>query len=138
MKAGIKTKVMKKLVILIWIVGVPLAVSHLYFLAGSDHPPGFWLFTAGLLVSYTVPFYALTRIRIPEPPVQKYSTVALFLFILGVNLYIPLQRFMPGYHPDALDGIVYLFTPVYELGLIAIFLGARNAAAWLCRKVQAR
>lgn len=115
---------------MVWIVGTLLAGSHLRYLAGADLRPGFWPFAAFLLACYSLPFFALTRIRMPErQSTQRHLTLVLFIFIFAISLFIPTRRFLPGYHPAALEGLVYLFLPVFEGGLIALFLVVRAAIA---------
>lgn len=129
---------MKKTVILLWIVGSLLAISHLLFLGGADHPPGFWVFSASLLLCYSLPFLLLTRIRIPQAPwPERLITQILFVVVLTISFLLPSSRFLPGYHPDALEGLEYLFVPAFECGLIAIFLAIRHMTRQPGRKKQA-
>ena len=126
---------MKSTVILIWILGTVLAISHLLFLGGSQHSRDFWTFTGALMVCYSLPFFALSRIRIPEgPSPERYITLTLFVIVFAVSLYVPTRRFMPGYRPVALEGLAYLFIPVFECALIALFLFVRSAMANLYHK----
>ena len=117
---------MKRIVIAVWVVGVALALSHLLYLAGSPLP-GFWLFTGVLLACYSLPFLMLTQIRVPEEKLSLRVVTLLFSgFILAVNLFIPAKRFLPGYRPQALEALVYLFSPILECVLIAIFFVIRG------------
>lgn len=126
---------MKSSVIPIWILGTILAISHLLFLGGAQHPPGFWTFTGALLVCYSLPFIALSRIRIPEAPSpERLITQTLFVVVLTISLFLPARRFMPGYHPAALEGLAYLFIPAFEVALIALFLLVRGVIARLGHK----
>ena len=96
---------------------------HLLFLAGARRPPGFWPFTLGLLVCYSLPFLVLWMIRTPKEPLRARSVGrALFVVIFAISLFLPTRRFFPGYHPESLEGLAYLFVPLLECGLIALFL----------------
>jgi hypothetical protein len=132
-KAEIRLKRVNKIVMVVWVSGAALAVSHLRYLAGSDlHPAGFWSFTGFLMACYSLPFFALTQIHVPENrSPQRYLTLALFASIFAVSLLIPARRFLPGYHPEALEGLAYLFIPIFECGLIVLFIVIRTAIARL-------
>ena len=126
---------MKVIVTGVWAAGVVLAIMHLRFLAGSELHPGFWPFTGFLLVCYSLPFFWLTRIHIPaKRSPQKYIILTLFLMILTISLLLPTRRFLPGYHPEALEGLAYLFVPSIECGLIGLFLIAGIATDRLTQK----
>jgi len=125
----------KSSVILTWILGTVLAIRHLLFLAGDRHPPGFWTAAAGLLFCYSLPFFLLWWIRIPEQRSSGRSvTRALFVIIFAVSLWIPVRRFLPGYRPVALEGLAYFFIPMLECGLIALFLFCRSVIRGLTQK----
>ena len=126
---------MKGTVILVWILGTALAISHLLFLGGQvwnwSVSKGLW----PLLVCYSLPFVALSRIRIPERrSPERYITLTWFVLILAISLFVPARRFMPGYHPVALEGLAYLFVPVFECALIVLFLFFRGVIARLPHK----
>ena len=111
-----------------WVLAVVLAMTHLRFLAGSELHPGFWPFAGFLLVCFSIPFFWLTKISVPEKrSPERYITLAFFLVILTASLSLPAFRFLPGYRPDALEGLAYLFAPIFECGLIGVFLIARMA-----------
>jgi hypothetical protein len=120
---------LKSIVRTVWIFGAALALLHLRFLAGSDLRPGFWLFAIFLLACYSLPFFLLARIQLPEnKSPSRYATLALVAFILALSLFLPTRRFFPGYRPEALEGLGYLFVSVAESGLVALFLIIRPAA----------
>jgi hypothetical protein len=60
--------------------------------------------------------------------------LTLFALVLAINLFVPVRPFLPGYHPKALDGLVYLVLPPVELGLIALFFVVAAAATFLFGK----
>ena len=77
----------------------------------------------GSVVCYSLPFFVLTMIRIPESrSPQRCVLLTLSALVLAINLYIPVRRFLPGYRPKALEALVYLFLPPIELGVIALFV----------------
>jgi len=118
---------MNKTVIVVWLLCMALAVSHLMYLAAYDYKPGFWIFTMGLLACYSLPLFVLTRIRIPEKRFpMRYMTLALFILVCTVSLVTPLLRFMPRYHPSALESLIYIFVPMMELGPIVLFFIVRE------------
>jgi hypothetical protein len=124
---------MKKCVIPLWILGSALVVSDL--LAGSKPGPGFWAFLVGSLACYSLPFLVLRIIRIPESrSPQRYIFLTLFVLVFAINLFIPVRRFLPGYRPKALEELGYLFLPIVELGLIALFVVVAAATALLLGK----
>jgi hypothetical protein len=80
----------------------------------------------------------LTRIRIPQvPQPERLITQILFVVVLTISLLLPSGRFLPGYYPDSLEGLGYLFVPAFECGLIAAFLAIRHVTRRLGRKKQA-
>lgn len=127
--------VLRKYVILLWILGIALAVSHLLFLADYKLASGFWVYSCGLLVCYSLPFLALTILRIPEArSAQRYILLTLFVLVIATSLFIPVRRFLPGYHPAALEALTYLFLPFYELGVIVLFVLVGGATALLSKR----
>jgi hypothetical protein len=119
---------MKRGTILIWIFSVLLAMGHLLFLSGDQRPAGFWFICGGLLLCYSLPFLALSMIRIPpKPPLERYLILTLFILIFIISIFIPIRRFLPGYHPASLEGVAYVFIPIFECGLIGLFLFVRYA-----------
>jgi hypothetical protein len=127
--------VMKKYIIPLWILGSVLAVSELLPPAGSKPDAGYWGFLCGSIVSYSLPFCVLMIIRIPEiRSPQRYIVLTLFALVLAINLFIPVRRFLPGYHPKALEGLAYLFLPPVELGLIGLFIVVAAATTFLLGK----
>lgn len=105
-----------------WLTGLGLALSHLLSLSGKQHPPYFWLFTCTLLVSYSLPFVLLLALRIPSTPLHiRAVTMGLFAAICSISLFVPSRRFLPGYHPDAFESLLYLFVPLVECSLIAVY-----------------
>jgi hypothetical protein len=122
----------KKCVISLWILGAALVLVHFLKQAASE-PRGFWLFLCGALVCYSIPFFVLTLIRIPEGrSPQRYILLTLFVLVLGLNLFIPARPLLPGYHPKALEDLGYLFLPFIELALIGlVFALAAATAVWL-------
>ncbi|MGI8959232.1 MAG: hypothetical protein ACR2IV_05645 [Bryobacteraceae bacterium] len=127
---------MKRSLLVIWMLGTVLAIGRLLALAGeAQHSAGFWQFTAGLLFCYSLPFFILLWIGIPDRrSPEQYITLTLFVLICAISLFIPTRRFMPGYHPAALEGLAYVFIPAFEGGLIALFLLVRSLCARLFRK----
>ena len=124
----------KKCVTSLWILGSALVLVHLLKQAASE-PRGFWLFLCGALVCYSLPFFVLTLIRIPESrSPQRYIFLTLFVLVFAINLFIPVRRFLPGYRPKALEELGYLFLPIVELGLIALFVVVAAATALLLGK----
>jgi len=112
----------KKCVIPLWILGSALVVSNLLPPAGSKPDSGYWAFLCGSVACYSLPFCVLMIIRIPESrSPQRYVFLTLFVLVVAFNLFIPVRRFLPGYHPKALEGLVYLVLPLMELGVIALF-----------------
>jgi len=57
--------------------------------------------------------------------------LTLFILVLGTSIYIPAGRFLPSYHPKALEGLVYIFLSFLEFGLIAFFLILGAAVGFL-------
>ena len=126
---------MKKCVIPLWILGSAWVVSDLLPPPGSKPDPGYWTYLVGSVVSYSLPFCVLMIIRIPESrSPQRYVFLTLFALVFAFNLFIPVRRFLPGYHPTAFEGLVYLFLPPVELGLIALFFVVAAAATFLFGK----
>ena len=124
----------RKCVISLWILGSALVVVHLLKQVASE-PRGLWLFLCGALVCYSLPFFALTIIRIPEnKSPQRYILLTLFVLVLGLNLFIPIRPLLPGYHPKALEDLGYLVLPFIELPLIALVFVLAAASAALSRK----
>lgn len=118
---------MKICVILLWVLGCALVVSHLQSLAappGAPQPgPIFWRYAYSSLIAYSLPFFVLMCLRVPQgQTAERYIRLTLFGVVLGTSLYIPAGRFLPGYHAKALEGLVYIFMPLFEFGLIAVFL----------------
>ena len=60
----------------------------------------------------------------PNPSLERYVTLSLFILIFMISIFIPIRRFLPGYHPAELEGVAYLVIPILEGGLIALFLVA--------------
>jgi hypothetical protein len=132
---GRRAFVVKKCVIPLWILGSAWVVSDLLPPAGSKPDPGYWTYLVGSVVSYSLPFCVLMIIRIPESwSPQRYILLTLFALVLAINLFVPVRPFLPGYHPKALDGLVYLVLPPVELGLIALFFVVAAAATFLFGK----
>jgi len=46
-----------------------------------------------------------------------------FILVFIISIFLPIRRFLPGYRPGELEGLDYLFVPVFEGGLIALALG---------------
>ncbi len=123
----------KKCVIPLWILGSALLISQIPadFVPG----PGFQPFACGLLVCYSLPFFALMAIRIPESrSPQRYILLALFALVLATNIFIPLRPYLPGYHPKALEELGYLFSPLFEVPVIAFCYLAVAITTQLLRK----
>ena len=112
---------MKKYVIALWILGLALVSIHLL----PDLTSSRWLAVCGLLVCYSLPFLALTIIPIPRSrSPQRYILLTLFVLVLAINVDLAVFPFLPGYRPRALEILTYLFLPLLELGLIAVFFAA--------------
>ena len=113
---------MRKIVLLLWILGLALVASDL----GYCFAP----LCCVLLACYSLPFLAIALIRIPDKPSAiRYSQLTVFVLILALNLYIPMRHFLPDYHPKALEQLGYLFLPFFELALIAVFVIVAAVAA---------
>ena len=116
---------MKRGTILIWIFSILLAANHLLFLSGRQRPAEFWVMSFVLLCCYSLPFLFLVMIDVPpNPSLERYVTLSLFILIFMISIFIPIRRFLPGYHPAELEGVAYLVIPILEGGLIALFLVA--------------
>ena len=124
--------IVKKYVISAWILGAALVVVHLLRHIASE-PHGFWLFSCVVLVCYSLPFFVLTIIRIPDSrSPQRYILLTLFMLILAFNLFIPLRSLLPGYHPKALEDLGYVVLPFFELAAIGLVFGLAAASdVWL-------
>jgi len=112
---------MKRALVAIWPLCLVLAALHLFALAGDRHPPGFWIGVSELLACYSLPFLLLCFIRSGTTPSR-----ALFVIVFAVSLWIPVRRFLPGYRPVALEGLAYFFLPMFECGLILLFIVVRT------------
>ena len=126
---------MKRLVITAWIVGSVLVAIQLMFSAAFDVNPRFWLFLCVLLACYSLPFFFLSIIRIPQGrSPQRYILLTLFALVIGTNLFIPVNCLLPSHHPKALEPLGYIFLPLFELVVIALFIVAAIASDLLLRK----
>jgi hypothetical protein len=116
---------MKRGTILIWIISVLLAANHLLFLSGSQRSADFWGFFYGLLCCYSFPFLILVMLRIPQnPSLERYIILTPYILIFIISILFPIRRFLPDYHPAELEGLAYLFIPVFESVLITVFFVA--------------
>jgi len=120
---------MKKFVITMWILGSVLVTIQLMSSAAFDLNPRFWLFSCGLLACYALPFLVLSIIRIPQDrSPQRYILSTLFALVIATNLFIPINCLLPSHHPKALEPLGYVFLPLFELGVIALFFVVAVAA----------
>jgi len=111
----------KKCVIALWISGLALVSIHLL----PDLTSSRWFPVCGLLVCYSLPFFALTIIPIPRGrSPRRYILLTSFALVLAISLYTAAFPFLPGYRPRALEILVYLFLPFLELWLIALLFAA--------------
>ncbi len=129
---------MKHAVVPVWILCVVLAAIHLRRLGGNTQcDAACRLGECFLLLCYSLPFIALLIMHIPKKPsLQRYSTVALFVLIFAISLFLPIG-FMPGHRHTAFDGLLcllYLFVPFFELGLIGLSLLVTGLTDVFCHK----
>lgn len=116
---------MKRATILIWIFSILLAASHLLFLSGHQHSADFWVYFYAVLCWYSFPFLILVMTRIPpNPSPERYVILTSFILVFIISIFFPIRRFLPDYHSGELEGLVYLFIPVFECALIALLLVA--------------
>jgi EamA domain-containing membrane protein RarD len=77
----------------------------------------------------------LSIIRIPQGrSPQRYILLTLFALVIGTNLFIPVNCLLPSHHPKALEPLGYIFLPLFELVVIALFIVAAIASDLLLRK----
>jgi hypothetical protein len=123
-----------------WLIGLGLALRHLVVLSGKQQPHEFWRFTCVLLIFYSIPFVLMLSLSIPGTPSRaRIITKSLFVVICSVSLLVPSRRFFPGYQPEALESLVYIFVPLIQCFLIAaygIFRWASVLARWKGRRID--
>jgi hypothetical protein len=114
---------MTKVIIGFWPIGLGFALGHLLFLTGYEISVGLVAALAVALACYSLPFFLLILLR-PPPGHRLKAALAtgVAACVIAINLYIPLRRFLPGYHPEPLEALIYLAAPLAECVPIAIAL----------------
>ncbi len=106
-----------------WLAGCALAVWHLLYLAGYKIDLEGWLFTAFLLLCYSLPLFLLTKFPLPaERSPERLILLAMRVLIIAISLATPLVRFLPNYKSSAMEALVYIAYPVVEVGIIGVMV----------------